>query len=85
MIASAHGTKSTCDHYRCIGRCSVVLTWVHAFFKLFYSSVTNSEYRAMRLGFIMTHCNGNLKFDFYSYMVRALEEDYKKVIGMRVA
>lgn len=36
----------------------------------------------MRLGFIMTHCRANPKFDFHRYMLRALEADFKKVVGI---
>ncbi|KAJ0977032.1 hypothetical protein J5N97_012506 [Dioscorea zingiberensis] len=58
------------------------LSWVHSFFKQFYGSVTKSDYKTMRHGFIMTHCRGNPKFNFYKYMVRALEADFKKVVGI---
>ncbi|MQL93002.1 hypothetical protein Taro_025632 [Colocasia esculenta] len=54
----------------------------HSFGKQFYGSVTKSDYTTMRLGFIMTHCRGNLKFNFHKYMIRALEADFKKVVGI---
>ncbi|KQK10960.1 hypothetical protein BRADI_2g57317v3 [Brachypodium distachyon] len=66
-----------------ISKDSMVLTWMHSFVKQFYASVTKSDYTTMRLGFIMTHCRGNPKFDFHKYMVRALEADFKKVVGIR--
>ncbi|WVZ62555.1 hypothetical protein U9M48_012293 [Paspalum notatum var. saurae] len=53
-----------------------------SFFKQFYGSVTEEDYTAMRLGFIAKHCRGNPKFNFYSYMIRAFEADYKKVVGI---
>ncbi|KAF8041403.1 hypothetical protein BT93_A0111 [Corymbia citriodora subsp. variegata] len=59
-----------------------VLSWVHSFFKQFYASVTKSDYRTLRLGFIMAHCRGNPKFNFHKYMIRALEADFKKVVGI---
>ncbi|KAI5015664.1 hypothetical protein ZWY2020_057054 [Hordeum vulgare] len=31
----------------------------------------------------MTHCRGNPKFGFRRYMVRAVEADFKKVVGIR--
>ncbi|KAL3507005.1 hypothetical protein ACH5RR_032387 [Cinchona calisaya] len=65
-----------------LGKNSAVLGWVHAFFKQFYGSVTRSDYTTLRLGFIMTHCRGNPKFNFYKYMIRALEADFKKVVGI---
>ncbi|KAJ0792361.1 hypothetical protein HanOQP8_Chr01g0017211 [Helianthus annuus] len=54
-----------------------------SFFKQFYGSVTKSDYVALRLGFIMTHCKANPKFNFHKYMIRALEDDFKKVVGIR--
>ncbi|XP_057527268.1 MLO-like protein 15 [Amaranthus tricolor] len=59
-----------------------LIGWVEAFFKQFYGSVTESDYRAMRMGFIMTHCKSNTKFNFHNYMVRAFEADFKKVVGI---
>ncbi|XP_072965012.1 MLO-like protein 1 [Typha angustifolia] len=70
------------DHFKGFGKDSWILGWVHSFFKQFYGSVTKSDYTTMRLGFIMTHCRGNPKFDFHKYMVRALEADFKKVVGI---
>ncbi|KAL8470361.1 hypothetical protein ACS0TY_033005 [Phlomoides rotata] len=31
----------------------------------------------------LNHCSGNPKFNFYKYMTRALENDFKKVVGIR--
>ncbi|WRX30782.1 Mlo-related protein - like 10 [Theobroma cacao] len=61
-----------------IGKNSELLGWVYSFFKQFYGSVTKSDYITLRLGFIMTHCRGNPKFNFHNYMMRALEADFKK-------
>lgn len=58
------------------------MSWVHSFFKQFYASVTKSDYLTLRLGFIMMHCRQNRKFNFHKYMVRALEDDFKKVVGI---
>ncbi|KAJ8755467.1 hypothetical protein K2173_019265 [Erythroxylum novogranatense] len=68
--------------FKGLGKRSYVLGWVHAFFKQFYGSVTKSDYTTLRLGFIMTHFRGNPKFDFHRYMMRALESDFKKVVGI---
>ncbi|MCE3216719.1 MLO-like protein 1, partial [Datura stramonium] len=54
----------------------------HSFFKQFYASVNESDYRALRLGFIMTHCRGNPRFNFHRYMIRALEDDFTTVVGI---
>ncbi|KAK8921737.1 MLO-like protein 1 [Platanthera zijinensis] len=74
--------KSRRDYYHGFGKYYTVLTWMKAFYKQFFSSLTKSDYRTMRLGFIKTHFSGNHKFNFYSYMVQALEADYKKVVGL---
>ncbi|KAK6930402.1 Mlo-related protein [Dillenia turbinata] len=65
-----------------VGKDLAVLGWLHSFFKQFYASVTKSDYTTLRLGFIMTHCKGNPKFNFHKYMIRALEADFKKVVGI---
>lgn len=35
------------------------------------------------LVFPQTHTKGNPKFNFHKYMVRALEDDFKTVVGIR--
>ncbi|KAI9111252.1 hypothetical protein K1719_017863 [Acacia pycnantha] len=64
------------------GKDSTFLGWLYSFFKQFYGSVTKSDYETLRLGFIMTHWNQNRRFDFHQYMMRALEDDFKKVVGI---
>ncbi|GAB2284013.1 hypothetical protein Dimus_018496 [Dionaea muscipula] len=56
------------------------LSWMVSFFKQFYGSLTKTDYIALRLGFIKTHCPSNPSFDFHKYMMRTLEIDFKKVI-----
>ncbi|CAJ1948684.1 unnamed protein product [Sphenostylis stenocarpa] len=70
------------DRFTGFGKDSAVLGWVKSFFKQFYGSVTKLDYETLRLGFIMTHCRGNPKFNFHKYMIRALEDDFKKVVGI---
>ncbi|KAD0221976.1 hypothetical protein R6Q59_026826 [Mikania micrantha] len=65
-----------------IGKRSAIRGWLRSFFKQFYGSVTKSDYVALRLGFITTHCRSNPKFNFHKYMIRALEDDFKKVVGI---
>ncbi|KAL4631743.1 hypothetical protein ACB092_04G001000 [Castanea dentata] len=65
-----------------IGKDSALSGWVHSFFKQFYGSVTKTDYLTMRLGFIMTHCRGNPQFNFHKYMIRTLEADFRKVVGI---
>ncbi|KAL2487698.1 MLO-like protein 1 [Forsythia ovata] len=64
-----------------IGRIAL-FSWLKSFFKQFYGSVNKSDYTTLRLGFVMTHCKSNPKFNFYKYMNRALEHDFKKVVGI---
>ncbi|KAJ6289599.1 hypothetical protein OIU78_025513 [Salix suchowensis] len=66
------------SRYLGFGKNSYILGWVHSFFKQFYASVTRSDYTTLRLGFIMTHCRGNRKFNFHKYMMRALEADFQE-------
>ncbi|CAN6479228.1 unnamed protein product [Victoria cruziana] len=70
------------EHTLGFARRSSILSWLLSFFKQFYASVTKSDYITLRLGFIMTHCRGNPKFNFHKYMMRALEADFKKVVGI---
>ncbi|KAL6221483.1 hypothetical protein ACLB2K_009234 [Fragaria x ananassa] len=65
-----------------IGKNQAFLGWLIAFFKQFYGSVTKTDYMTMRLGFIKTHCKRNPNFNFHKYMVRALEADFKRVVGI---
>ncbi|KAJ1399026.1 Mlo-related protein [Sesbania bispinosa] len=64
------------------GKDSALIGWLKSFFKQFYGSVTKSDYVTLRLGFIMTHCKSNPKFNFHKYMIRALEDDFKQVVGI---
>ncbi|GLJ08883.1 hypothetical protein SUGI_0097560 [Cryptomeria japonica] len=61
---------------------SYILSWMASFFKQFYGSVSKADYSTLRLSFIETHCKTNPKFDFHKYMMRTLEADFKKVVGI---
>ncbi|WOL12074.1 MLO-like protein 13 isoform X1 [Canna indica] len=61
---------------------SVIISCMMSFLKQFYASVTKSDYRAMRSGFIMRHCSSNPNFDFHKYMLRTLQDDFKIVVGI---
>ncbi|XP_057781219.1 MLO-like protein 1 [Salvia miltiorrhiza] len=65
-----------------IGKDLALLSWVHSFFKQFYGSVNELDYNTLRRGFINNHYRDNPKFNFYKYMVRALETDFKRVVGI---
>ncbi|XP_027904814.1 MLO-like protein 1 [Vigna unguiculata] len=64
------------------GKDSAIVGWMISFSKQFYGSVTKSDYVTLRHGFIMTHCKSNPKFNFHKYMIRALEDDFKQVVGI---
>ncbi|KAL9451924.1 hypothetical protein AB3S75_013495 [Citrus x aurantiifolia] len=70
---------------RAIGywRKAAVVSWLISFFKQFYGSVTKSDYISLRQGFIMAHCPTSTSFDFHKYMMRTLEWDFRKVVGIR--
>ncbi|KMT07817.1 hypothetical protein BVRB_6g146290 isoform B [Beta vulgaris subsp. vulgaris] len=61
---------------------STILGVTMSFFKQFYGSVTKFDYVALRHGFIMTHCRSNLSYDFHKYMLRTLEYDFNKIVGI---
>ncbi|KAL3828984.1 hypothetical protein ACJIZ3_017786 [Penstemon smallii] len=81
-VTNVHQHEFIRKRFSGLGKSSFILSWLHSFFKQFYGSVTKSDYGALRLGFIMTHCRGNLKFNFHKYMIRALEDDFKVVVGI---
>ncbi|XP_078173066.1 MLO-like protein 1 [Carex rostrata] len=70
------------ERYKGFGKAGGLYGWLHAFFKQFYGSLTEEDYITIRRGFINTHCSSNMKFNFYKYMMRALEADFKKVVGI---
>ncbi|XP_051216863.1 MLO-like protein 1 [Lolium perenne] len=82
MIKHVQEFKFIQDHFRGHRKRWRTVGWMRSFFKQFYGSVTEEDYTVMRLGFIMKHCSGNPKFKFYNYMIRALEVDFKKVVGI---
>jgi mlo protein len=81
-VTHVHNHAFIKEHFLGIGKDSVILGWTQSFLKQFYDSVTKSDYVTLRLGFIMTHCKGNPKLNFHKYMMRALEDDFKQVVGI---
>ncbi|XWS70872.1 hypothetical protein CRYUN_Cryun03dG0086300 [Craigia yunnanensis] len=63
-------------------RKAAVVSWTMSFFKQFHNSVTQSEYIALREGFIMTHCPANREFDFHKHMMLSLQRDFRHVVGI---
>uniref|UniRef100_A0A0D9WS22 MLO-like protein n=1 Tax=Leersia perrieri TaxID=77586 RepID=A0A0D9WS22_9ORYZ len=62
-----------------------VVSWIIAFLKQFHNSVSKSDYIALRSAFGLRHYPKHPFFDFHKYMVRALEHDFKRVVGIRMA
>ncbi|XP_058094415.1 MLO-like protein 1 isoform X2 [Magnolia sinica] len=81
-ITQVHQHVFIRQHFLGTGKYSAILSWMHCFIKQFYASVNKTDYITLRLGFIMMHCRGNPKFNFHKYMIRALEADFKKVVGI---
>ncbi|CAL5195395.1 unnamed protein product [Lathyrus oleraceus] len=81
-VTHVHQHEFIQSHFTGFGKDSTIMGWVRSFFKQFYGSVTKLDYVTLRLGFIMTHCKTNPKFNFHKYMTRALEDDFKKVVGI---
>ncbi|XP_028237735.1 MLO-like protein 11 [Glycine soja] len=59
------------------------LSWVTSFLRQFWNSVGRTDYLTLRKGFIMNH-NLTLKYDFHSYMVQSMEEDFQMIVGVSV-
>ncbi|RYQ96800.1 hypothetical protein Ahy_B08g092676 isoform A [Arachis hypogaea] len=57
------------------------LVWVTCFFRQFGHSVVRADYLTLRKGFILNH-NLTLKYDFHSYMVRSMEEEFQRIVGV---
>ncbi|XP_047083296.1 MLO-like protein 1 [Lolium rigidum] len=71
------------NHFYAVDQDSRILGWLHSFVKQFYGSVTKIDYTTMRLGFINNHFSGHTVFDFHKYLMRVLQNDFKKVVGIR--
>ncbi|AQK53074.1 MLO-like protein 1 [Zea mays] len=82
MIKHVQEFKFIKSHFRGHGKRWGIFGWLRSFFKQFYGSVTEEDYTTLRLGFVMKHCRGHPKFNFYNYMDRAFEGDFKKVVGI---
>ncbi|KAK1260789.1 MLO-like protein 11 [Acorus gramineus] len=57
------------------------LVWVTCFFRQFGRSVARADYLTLRMGFITNH-NLTSKYDFHSYMIRSMEEEFKMIVGV---
>nr|XP_023910719.1 MLO-like protein 13 [Quercus suber] len=70
------------QHTQGFWRKAEVVSWLISFFKQFYGSVNRSDYTELRQGFIKEHHPRNPKFDFHKYIVRTLENDFKKIVSI---
>ncbi|XP_042444478.1 MLO-like protein 14 [Zingiber officinale] len=55
--------------------------WVTCFFRQFGKSVVRADYLTLRRGFILNH-NLTPRYDFHSYMIRSMEEEFKRIVGV---
>ncbi|PON84101.1 Mlo-related protein [Trema orientale] len=60
---------------------SSFLIWLTCFFRQFGRSVVRADYLTLRKGFIMNH-NLTLRYDFHSYMIRSMEEEFQRIVGV---
>ncbi|KAF5181824.1 Mlo-like protein [Thalictrum thalictroides] len=57
------------------------LVWVTCVFRQFGHSVVRADYLTLRLGFITNH-HLTLNYDFHNYMVRSMEEEFQRIVGV---
>ncbi|CAH1425650.1 unnamed protein product [Lactuca virosa] len=58
-----------------------LVTWMICFFRQFGRSVVRADYLTLRKAFIMNH-NLTSKYDFHSYMIRSMEEEFQRIVGV---
>ncbi|KAF8687735.1 hypothetical protein HU200_042665 [Digitaria exilis] len=58
------------------------VSWITSFLKQFHDSVSKSDYEALRSAFVLIHYPNKPDFDFHKYMMRALEHEFKRVVGI---
>lgn len=60
-------------------------SWYAQFLSNPKEKITSSSYSSIwfLIFFFQAHCIGNPGLDFYKYMIRILEADYKQVVGIR--
>ncbi|KEH27593.1 hypothetical protein MtrunA17_Chr5g0405641 [Medicago truncatula] len=60
-----------------------ILVWLLCFSRQFWSSISRTDYMALRLGFITTH-DLPLTYDFHNYMLRSMDEEFRDIVGVSV-
>ncbi|XP_057799039.1 MLO-like protein 6 isoform X2 [Salvia miltiorrhiza] len=73
-------------HLRFWNRSSLLL-WIVCFFRQFFPSVAKVDYLTLRHGFVTEHLPPQIRatFDFQVYINKALEEDFKVIVGISPA
>ncbi|XP_071715616.1 MLO-like protein 14 [Rutidosis leptorrhynchoides] len=56
-------------------------TWMICLFRQFGRSVVRADYLTLRKAFILNH-NLTSKYDFHSYMIRSMEEEFQRIVGV---
>ncbi|CAB4313113.1 unnamed protein product [Prunus armeniaca] len=70
----------------CTGTGTSFQMWIRCFFRQFFHSVEKVDYLTLRHGFVSTHLSTNKNaFDFQNYIQRSLEDDFRAVVGIRLA
>ncbi|XP_047969055.1 MLO-like protein 6 isoform X3 [Salvia hispanica] len=66
---------------------SPILLWIVCFFRQFFPSVAKVDYLTLRHGFVTEHLPPQVQdsFDFQIYINRALEDDFKVIVGISPA
>ncbi|XP_042026028.1 MLO-like protein 4 isoform X1 [Salvia splendens] len=60
-----------------------LLVWLLCFSRQFWSSISQADYMALRLGFITTH-QLPFTYDFHNYMLRSMEEEFRDIVGISI-
>ncbi|KAL8476504.1 hypothetical protein ACS0TY_028978 [Phlomoides rotata] len=60
-----------------------LLVWLLCFTRQFWSSISQADYMALRLGFITTH-QLPFTYDFHNYMLRSMEEEFRDIVGISI-
>ncbi|KAL1569762.1 MLO-like protein 4 [Salvia divinorum] len=60
-----------------------LLVWLLCFSRQFWSSISQADYKALRLGFITTH-QLPFTYDFHNYMLRSMEEEFRDIVGISI-
>ncbi|WOL17254.1 MLO-like protein 9 [Canna indica] len=77
----SHETSFVREHTSLWNRIPAVF-YIVSFFRQFFRSVRKADYLSMRHGFITVHLAPGSQFDFQKYIKRAMEDDFKVIVGI---